>query len=80
MDDLISRQGAIEALKGCTMHCITPDSYHIDFDDAVHRINMLPPAQPERMCYGCRHERYGSVVCNMCSRMYMDRYEVDNNG
>ena len=47
MDDLISRQGAIEALKGCTMHCITPDSYHIDFDDAVHRINMLLPAQSE---------------------------------
>jgi len=45
--DTISRQAAIDALKGCAMHFATLDRYHIDFDDAVHRINMLPSAQPE---------------------------------
>lgn len=44
------------------------------------KISELPSAQPERMCYGCRYERHGSVVCDSCSRFFLDRYEVDNNG
>ena len=43
-------------------------------------LEKLPSAQPERMCYGCRYERHGSVVCDSCSRSFLDRYEVDNNG
>lgn len=48
MDDLISRQQAIDALQKCRKHCIDPfDSYHIDIQDAENQLSKVPPAQPE---------------------------------
>ncbi len=43
-------------------------------------LGKLSCAEPERMCYGCMYEGHGSVVCDSCSRFFLDRYEADNNG
>ena len=71
MDKLISRQAAIDALKGCAIHCATPDSYHIDFDDAMRRINMLSSAQPEQ------HEIGYSECANAMLKMWIDNVLTD---
>jgi len=50
MDDLISRQAAIDALRTCyDTETITMDNgdEYINYEDAVGEIEQLPPAQPE---------------------------------
>lgn len=92
MNDTIYRQQAIDVLDVlCQEYRYripgkreTYSQYNEAWQDALGRaecaIGELPSAQPERMCYGCRYERHGSVVCDSCSRFFLDRYEVDNNG
>ena len=54
MDDLISRQAAIDALSTITMY-----EGSIPFDTAVMRIKELPSAQPEiTRCKDCGHFHY----------------------
>lgn len=91
-DELIRRKDAIDALDVlCQEHRYkipgkreTYSQYNEAWQDALGRaegaIGNLPSSQPERMCHGCRYERHGSVVCDSCSRFFLDRYEVDNNG
>ena len=51
MDDLISRQAAIDALSTITMY-----KGSIPFDTAVMRIEQLPSAQPDIIrCRDCRY-------------------------
>ena len=82
MDDVISRHAAIDAIFSEPLY--ESGMKKRDADAVVpaiyEKIKSLPSAQPERMCYGCRYERHGSVVCDSCSRFFLDRYEVDNNG
>ena len=56
MDDLISRQAAIDALRTCyDTETITMDNgdEYINYGDAVGEIEQLPSAQPERTCVNC---------------------------
>lgn len=64
----------IKGVQGEFYPC-KPDIFEQTYDESVPKQSA---AQTERMCYGCHHERYGSGVCDFCSRFYVDRYEVDN--
>ena len=71
MDDLISRQAAIDALRTCydteTISMDNGDEY-INYGDAVGEIKQLPPIQPEIVrCKDCRHYRHGLCMkASMC--------------
>lgn len=81
MDDLISRQAAIElAMQYCPDDDGSCSKAGEDIRNLLDELENLPSAEPERMCHGCRYEKRGSVVCDDCSRFFLDRYEVDNNG
>lgn len=67
--DTISRQAAIDDLHG------RDPSQLWDAADIEVWIKALPSAQMDSTCVGCRYERKGSVVCDDCSRFFMDRYE-----
>lgn len=77
MNDLISRQAAM-AFPLSWEH---RDKEHgsDEFISGVEcyrdYIGGLPSAQMDLPCVGCRYERKGSVVCDDCSRFFMDRYE-----
>ena len=75
MDDLISRQAAIEALRTCydteTISMDNGDEY-IDYDQALDLINTLPSAQPERKV-GKWHitDAYPhNVYCPVCHKKF----------
>jgi hypothetical protein len=76
MGDTISRQAAIDALA---KHEKSNGHNYTLFMDIVSEcaeiIRDLPSAQMAFACAGCRYERKGSVVCDDCSRFFMDRYE-----
>ena len=75
INDCISRQAAIDGLY----EMASDADYLCTVSDYVLFLESLPSAQPERMCHRCRYEKHGSVVCDNCSRFFLDRYEVDNN-
>ena len=71
MDDLISRQAAIDALRTCyDTETITMDNgdEYINYGDAVGEIEQLPSAQPEIVrCKDCGHYRHGLCMkASMC--------------
>lgn len=37
------------------------------------------PVWVDTSCDGCRYGYFGNAVCDRCSRMYMDRYEREEN-
>ena len=47
MSDLISRQAAIDVVKKCRVIEVTPAYMLIDKREAVSKLVMLPPAQPD---------------------------------
>ena len=51
MDKLISQQAAIDTLKELTANGTNKGM--VFGEDAVHRIEMLPSAQPGRTCVNC---------------------------
>jgi len=55
MNDLISRQAAIEALRAMQTYKLFAgdDMLLIDQAGAQTELMMLPPAQPERTCVNC---------------------------
>lgn len=73
MDDLISRQKAIEVFEDTTF----------TKNEIVRRLSELPSAQPEYTCVGCKHRgrwerevEYGfSCPCTECKRRANDNYE-----
>ena len=71
--DCISRQQAIEAFE---------PEHHTDWytPTIIKTLEELPQAQQDKSCKGCHFEKHGSRACDYCSRMYMDRYEVRNDG
>ena len=68
MDDLISRQAAIDALS-----CENPTEYWIDYDDAVKAINDIPTAK--RPSGEWVEDTYGWVYCSHCKK-YLDDYQM----
>ena len=72
MSDLISRQAAIDALKGC--YCGGEDSCEepwIYEDNAIKAVEQLPPIQPKRGKW-IKTARWGRVYyCDQC-RNYLD--------
>ena len=48
MDDLISRQAAIETVRKCNVKEVTPSYMLIDKAEAMTELMMLPSAQPEQ--------------------------------
>lgn len=83
MDDLISRQAAIDALNEYFVRIgklkrrgLNKGEKAIRLD-AVGVINSLPPAQPEPVltCEGCRYEAY--LQCRSCRRKAVDLYEPE---
>ena len=67
MDDLISRQQAIDALRTCyDTETITMDNgdEYINYCDAVGEIEQLPPIQPEIIrCRECKFASGDSRIC-----------------
>ena len=80
MDDLISRQAAIDALKGLPTWWADEGGYYggaqppmvalLDPEDAVSAIENLPSAQPEIIrCKDCQYQCKGQNECetwNLC--------------
>lgn len=44
MDDLISRQAAIDALEGCQQYKVSTEDYAVDYAQAKTELMMLPSA------------------------------------
>lgn len=70
MDDLISRQEAIDALRTCyDTETVTMDNgdEYINYGDAVGEIEQLPPAQPkQRTGKWERHYSRPNVYADLC--------------
>ena len=73
--DLIDRQAAIDALKELTANGTNKGM--IFGEDAVHRIEMLPSAQPEIVrCKDCNHF-YKDNLNQWC---FLGKYGVKESG
>lgn len=70
MNDLISRQAAIDTLKELTANGTNKGM--VFGEDAVHRIEMLPSAQPEPRTAYWTKDIVGSVVCSNCGGIRED--------
>lgn len=79
MKDLIDRQAAIDGFYNVKVHEEDCTEYDIGYNDgidyAISKLSVMPSAQPDTSCDGCRYGYFGSAACDRCSRMYMDRYE-----
>ena len=86
--DLISKQAAIDAIKGLPTWWADAGGYYgdaqppmeamLDPEDVVSAIENLPPAQPED-CSTCKHGHFGDRQCNYCRVRYLSHYERDEN-
>lgn len=82
MNDLISRQAAIEAIENCTGIYVNNLPTMINKTDAYKVLTDLPSVQPET-CKGCKHlgkweneVEYGyPSPCTRCKRRVEDHYE-----
>ena len=55
MDDLISRQAAIDAVRNCSVKEVTPAYMLINKAEVMTELMMLPSAQPEIIrCRDCK--------------------------
>jgi len=84
MDDLISRQAAIDALHMHLMYRMGTDSNKKRLDEWI---NNLPPAQPDIIrCKDCKHWRFDhtcrehSLVSPMMANEFCSRAERRNDG
>ena len=72
MDDLISRQAAIDALHMHLMYRMGTDSNKKRLDEWI---NNLPSAQSEEDCDTCKHGYFGDTCCNNCKVRFPSHYE-----
>ena len=70
MNDLISRQAAIEELR-CAEALVRAFGYSYVFD----AIREMPAAQPEEYCDTCKHGYFGNAQCERCRVRYPSHYE-----
>ena len=87
LNDLISRQAAIDVLKGLPTWWADAGGYYggaqppmvalLDPEDAVSAIENLPSVhpQPEEDCDTCKHGFFGSRQCDNCRVRYLSHYE-----
>ena len=78
MNDLISRQAAIDALAKFVPYAIcdeSTESYTNGLTDAYYLILQLPSAQPEEDCDTCKHGYFGDRQCDNCRVRYPSHYE-----
>ena len=83
MNDLISRQAAIDALAKFVPHVIcdeSTESYTNGLTDACYLILQLPSAQPEEDCDTCKHGYFGDTCCNNCKVRFPSHYERRTDG
>ena len=64
MDDLISRQQAIDALNKLSESIYEVDYGVVDCDDAINAIATLPPTEPKRGKWIL--DRSGAYCCSEC--------------
>ena len=85
MDDLISRQAAIDALRTCQTYLFVSydDDKKISLESAEYMIEQLPSAQPEIIrCMDCKHYKDGectNTFWGMCERDYCSEGERKND-
>ena len=67
MDDLISRQMAINALRKCSVKEVTPAYMLIDKAEAMTELMMLSSPQPEIIrCKDCKFYMTIGCICDGC--------------
>jgi len=83
MNDLISRQAAIEALRTCydtEAITYTNGNEYIDYDQALDLINTLPPVQPKRGRWIERNplnsDKCRLIECDQCGKSYIVGFNV----
>lgn len=80
MDDSISRQGAIDAVKKCSVKEVTPAYMLIDKAEVMTELMTLAPAQPEDRCSECdawnqykNYTRQPEIIhCRECKHLEYD--------
>ena len=86
MQDLISRQAAIDALERSKDKTAKGDIggfYNTIIQNDIDKIKKLPSAQPEETCNTCKHSPFGDSRCEKCrvGRMsYPSYYERGTDG
>ena len=70
MDDLISRQAAIDAMcERCRQD--NPDTNACDICDDMEILKNIPSAQPEIIrCKDCKHWREGTTTYSYCDKLF----------
>lgn len=80
MDDLISRQAALDAIKSADNML---NSKQLALYAAMDNIRLLPSVQPERKtCKGCLHIGHGyKMPCTSCARnSFLKDWWEDSDG
>ncbi len=88
MDDLISRQAAIDAIRKheIDLPVYAPRETDVFWDDAIDccisELEQLPSAEPEKeTCKDCKWEdSLGYGECHHCKRRFEDMWEEKDNG
>ena len=66
-----------------TLHpIVSPDNWNV-YSELHDMISMLPSAQPDNSCDGCRYENADDgvlVPCGFCKRSHPDNYERRTDG
>lgn len=70
MNDLISRQAAIDAFWKLDAE-IRPSA----IDKILNMLKGLPSAQPEETCDTCKYGYFGDGMCDNCRERYQSHYE-----
>jgi len=84
MDDMISRQAAIDEAK----ELYDMGDCYCDRASMIGMLNSLPSAQPEHKkstdngCtfLTCKHGGFGDDACSKCRWAYRDMYEANEEG
>ena len=75
MDELISRQAAIDAVAEGLKRTF------VEYRDVAEKmLNKVPSAQPEEDCDTCKHGYFGGVCCNNCKVGFTSHYERRSDG
>ena len=78
MNDLISRQAAIDALessKDKTAKGYIGGFYNAIIQNDIDKLRNLPSARSEETCDTCKHGNFGSRQCDNCRVGYPSHYE-----
>ena len=74
MDDLISRQAAIDAINKAFERVFAWDGTDPLGDKVLENVPSVQP-QPEEDCATCKHGYFGDRQCDNCRMRYPSHYE-----